>query len=71
MDDAHTARFPQWMHLRVPESMPDAIQRAARRRHQTGAEWARQALLRSLAAEGFVLGGGGNARDKGCPSEST
>jgi hypothetical protein len=35
--------------------LPDALERAADQHHQTPAEWARQALLRSLAAEGVSL----------------
>jgi len=48
-------RFPKELRLRVPGGLPDALERAADQHHQTPAEWARQALLRSLAAEGVSL----------------
>jgi hypothetical protein len=51
MGESQTALFPRWLHLRVPKELPEAVRCAARRRHQTAAEWARQALLRAIAAE--------------------
>lgn len=48
-------RYPKELRLRVPGGLPDALERAAGQHHQTPAEWARQALLRSLAAEGVSL----------------
>jgi hypothetical protein len=51
-------RYPKELRLRVPGGMPDALERAADQHHQTPAEWARQALLRSLQAEGISLGDG-------------
>jgi hypothetical protein len=48
-------RYPKELRLRVPGGLPDALERAADQHHQTPAEWARQALLRSLAAEGVSL----------------
>ena len=47
--------FPASLRLRVPEGLPEALQQAARQRHTTPAEWARQALLRGLAQEGVQL----------------
>ena len=47
--------FPASLRLRVPEGLPEALQQAARQRHTTPAEWARQALLRGLEAEGVCL----------------
>jgi len=47
--------FPASLRLRVPEGLPEALQQAARQRHTTPAEWARQTLLRGLAAEGVQL----------------
>jgi hypothetical protein len=47
--------FPTSLHLRVPHGLPTAIQQAAKQRHQTPAEWLRQALLRSLEAQGVQL----------------
>jgi len=35
--------------------LPDALRLAARQRHTTPAEWARQALLRGLEAQGVQL----------------
>jgi hypothetical protein len=48
-------RYPKELRLRVPGGVPDALERAADQHHQTPAEWARQALLRSLQAEGVSL----------------
>ena len=47
--------FPQNLRLRVPQGLPEALQIAARQRHTTPAEWARQALLRGLEAQGVQL----------------
>jgi hypothetical protein len=47
--------FPDSLRLRVTRGLPAAVQQAAKQRHTTPAEWARQALLRSLAAEGVQL----------------
>ena len=47
--------FPASLRLRVPEGLPEALQQAARQRHTTPAEWARQALLKGLAQEGVQL----------------
>jgi hypothetical protein len=47
--------FPDSLRLRVPRGLTAAVQIAAKQRHTTPAEWARQALLRSLAAEGVHL----------------
>jgi hypothetical protein len=43
------------MALRVPMGLPDAIEVAARQRHQGIAEYMRQSLLRSLEADGVFL----------------
>jgi hypothetical protein len=51
-------RYPKELRLRVPGGLPDALERAADQHHQTPAEWARQALLRSLAAEGVSIRNG-------------
>jgi plasmid stability protein len=48
-------RYPKELRLRVPGGLPDALERAADQHHQTPAEWARQALLRSLQAEGVSI----------------
>ena len=47
--------FPDSMRLRVPRGLPAAVQQAAKQKHTTAAEWARQALLRGLEAEGVQL----------------
>lgn len=48
-------RFPDRLRLRAPRGLCAAIEVAAERRHTSSAEWARQALLRSLEAEGVCL----------------
>jgi hypothetical protein len=55
MQSASTVHYPDKLRLRVPRGLPDALRLAARQRHTTPAEWARQALLRSLEAEGVQL----------------
>jgi hypothetical protein len=47
--------FPDSMRLRVPRGLPAAVQQAARQRHTTPAEWARQALIRELEVDGLCL----------------
>ena len=59
MIPADTVRLPEALRLRVPMGLNAAVQTAARRHHSTGAEWVRQALLRSLQAEGLYLRDGG------------
>jgi hypothetical protein len=53
------ARFPEALKLRVPQGMAAALATAARRRHTSASEWARQCLLERLAAEGVRLGDDG------------
>jgi hypothetical protein len=53
--EASPVHFPDKLRLRVPRGLPDALRLAARQRHTTPAEWARQTLLRGLAAEGVQL----------------
>jgi hypothetical protein len=48
-------RFPQRLRLRVPQGLPEAVEAAARQRHTSPSEWARQAILRGLEAEGLEL----------------
>jgi predicted transcriptional regulator len=52
---APTVHFPQSLRLRVPQGLPEALQTAAKQRHTTPSEWARQALLRGLEAQGVRL----------------
>jgi hypothetical protein len=47
--------FPDSLRLRVPKGLPAAMQQAAKQRHTTPSEWARQALLRGLEADGVQL----------------
>lgn len=54
-----TVRFPHQLTLRVPAGLPQAVQAAARRRHMSPPEWARQVLLQGLLAEGLRLGDAG------------
>jgi hypothetical protein len=55
MQAASTVHFPDKLRLRVPRGLPDALRLAAKQRHTTPAEWARQTLLRGLEAEGVRL----------------
>ena len=52
---AAVTRYPEEFRLRLPRGMPDALALAAGQHHTTPTEWARQALLRSLQAEGVSL----------------
>ena len=56
MQSASTVHYPDKLRLRVPRGLPDALRLAARQKHTTASEWARQALLRGLEAEGVRLG---------------
>ena len=55
MQSASTVHYPDKLRLRVPRGLPDALRLAAKQRHTTPAEWARQTLLRGLAQEGVPL----------------
>jgi hypothetical protein len=61
--------YPEKMRLRLPRGMPEALALAAGQQHTTPTEWARQALLRSLQAEGVSIHDGtasvGDQRDIG------
>jgi hypothetical protein len=52
---ASTVHYPDKLRLRVPAGLPDALRRAARLNHTSSSEWARQTLLRGLAAQGVSL----------------
>jgi hypothetical protein len=58
-------RLPEALRLRVPRGLPAAVQTAARKHHQTGAEWVRQTLLKSLRDEGLALHDGGELEQVG------
>ena len=47
--------YPDKLRLRVPRGLPAALELAARQRNTSPAEWARQALLRGLAADRVCL----------------
>ena len=55
MQSVPIVHFPDKLRLRVPRGLPAALRIAATRRHTTPTEWARQTLLRGLAAEGVLL----------------
>ena len=50
-----SVHYPDKLRLRVPAGLPDALRRAAQKSHTTSSEWARQTLLRGLAAQGVSL----------------
>ena len=55
MQSASTVHYPDKLRLRVPRGLPDALRLAAKQRHTTPSEWARQAILRGLEAQGVQL----------------
>jgi hypothetical protein len=55
MQSASTVHYPDKIRLRVPRGLPEALRLAAKQRHTTASEWARQALLRGLEAQGVQL----------------
>jgi hypothetical protein len=65
MQSALNVRLPEALKLRVPAGLPTAIQAAARRRHMSPPEWARQVLLQGLRAEGLRLGDDGELEQIG------
>jgi hypothetical protein len=52
---AAVTRYPEELRLRLPRGMPEALSLAAGQHLTTPTEWARQALLRSLQAEGIRI----------------
>jgi hypothetical protein len=52
---AAVTRYPEELRLRLPRGMPEALSLAAGQHLTTPTEWARQALLRSLQAEGVCI----------------
>ena len=50
--------FPHAIRLPLPRGMPAALERAARHQITSPAEYARQTLLRGLAADGVRLNDG-------------
>jgi hypothetical protein len=50
-----SVRFPDKLRLRTPKGLSRAIEMAAAARHTQPSEWARQALLRGLEADGLTL----------------
>ena len=47
--------FPEEFRLKAPRGFNDAVKLAAERQHMTRAEYARQALLRSIGEDGVKL----------------
>jgi hypothetical protein len=50
-----TVTYDETLRLRAPRGLHAALQLAARQRHTTSAEWARQTLLQGLEAAGVRL----------------
>jgi hypothetical protein len=50
--------FPEDFRLKAPRGFNDAVRAAAQVQHMTRAEYARQALLRTLEADGVKLSRG-------------
>jgi hypothetical protein len=65
MEPAYNIRLPEALRLRTPRGLSAAISTAAKRHHLSAAEWARQALLRGLLAEGLRLQDGGQLEQVG------
>jgi hypothetical protein len=61
---AAVTRYPEELRLRLPRGMPEALSLAAGQHLTTPTEWARQALLRSLQAEGVSIRDGRAALDE-------
>jgi hypothetical protein len=59
--------YPEKMRLRLPRGMPKALALAAGQHHTTPTEWARQALLRGLQADGVCLRDGHAAANQNTP----
>jgi hypothetical protein len=54
-DETVPVRYPARMCLRAPEGLAEALEIASRRRHTNPSEFARQAILGALAADGVAL----------------
>jgi hypothetical protein len=65
-DTEHPTRFPQRLALRVPLGFSAALEIAARQNHTSPSEWARQAVLRALEADGVRLGADGRVSTPAC-----
>ena len=52
---ASTIKFPQRLHVRMPDALLTAVAVAAGRRFQTPSEYARQALVHALTQDGVSL----------------
>ncbi len=55
---APSGSFPDMLRLRVPRNFGAALKLLARRHNTLPSEWARQALLRCMKAEGVSLDAG-------------
>lgn len=49
------SRFPKLVAFRAPEMISDAVMQAAELRPTSASEYARQAVLTALRADGFAL----------------
>ena len=61
--DGCITRFPARMCLRAPQGLQEALEVAARQRHSNPSEYARQALLGALAADGVRLTADGRVEE--------
>jgi hypothetical protein len=52
-DHSKRQRFPAYLRIRTPETLTDAVARAADDRMTTSSEYVRQAILARLKSDGF------------------
>jgi hypothetical protein len=55
MNDQRATSFPFLLRIRTPESLPVALDLAAKRQQSTRSEFVRQVLFDRLRADGFDL----------------
>jgi hypothetical protein len=53
MSEHRPVRFPAFLRIRAPEKLPAAVSVAAERKLTTPSEYARQAIIERLKADGF------------------
>lgn len=70
-DGSSITRFASRMCLRTPRGLAAAIEQAAAQRHTGPSEWARQALLGALAADGVHLLPDGRVKGRAAPAGPT
>lgn len=54
MSEPRPVRFTSFLRIRAPERLPAAISAAADKRMTTSSEYARQAIIERLKADGFA-----------------